>query len=116
MPEFNTKEDEEAYLNEPSEEQLWGDQPFPPKKDKRSDYQVRLSTVWWKLKRGDKYCNEDERKSITKLDRRTWWRKRREGTAPNSFKRGGRNYWFESELLSWLGGKKDWKAPEVDSS
>ncbi len=84
--------------------------------EKRSDCQARLTTVQMKLKRGDKYCDDEERKSITKLDRRTWWRKRREGNAPNPFTRHGRNYWFKSELLSWSAGKKDWKFPIVDIS
>lgn len=77
------------------EDAFWEAEP-----QKRSDCQARLTTVQMKLKRGDKYCDEIERKSMTKLDRRTWWRKRREGKAPNPFTRYGRNYWFESELLS----------------
>ena len=117
MPTFKTKEDEAAHWEAmeaewPTEEQLLGDE-YSVKVD-RSDSQKRLSTVKMKLKRRDKYCDEKERESITKLARGTWWRKRREGTAPNPFKRYERNYWFESDVLSWVAGKRVWKFPVVE--
>ena len=61
---------------------------------------------------------EEERHSLTKISRSSWWRLDRAGLVPKSHNHlptGGRKAWVRSELETWIVDHKKGWTPEEEN-